>query len=556
MTAGPAASSAASPAIDVLPAVPGVSGHKNALAATTTAATTTAATTTAATTNGSQHADESFASSLAEATRSVGAPEREHGGSRDQMAKVAPGDQPAPSLLARRPAARTAPQAVNGRHPPGAVSDKPAPIVAVLGGTPAGAVATAVAEVPGAVHKCSTNLVVSTVPGAKAGAPEMPASSGASVRGANAQGAPPADSHALHSGGLGSQQMWSAELGDGVQQISSWHEAVSAKGTVLPAEQQMLPSKVRYAGPQASQAAQAAQAAQAEPRPAEHQVQTVGSAEAEQVSDGTKPATSAADLAVPNDRQVGAPRQRQDQDQQIDQQIIAQNPSPAHGTPRRSDAAVISAREGEGHGLPAPEQSISNSAGPNSAGPKGAGPNSAGPNSAGPNSAGPNSAGVASAGQAVPVGHPVVAPAPPNVPVAPERLAEPVLQVLQPALQRTDGSWQTTVHLDPPELGSVIATVTVHGAVVSVLLTYQSDATHRALQAVLHTVQSDLGDKATVTLADGRSGSSQQGSGQWAASHEQPVRPDDHLNRQSTGASSLMANPAPPTQHSQVDVLA
>jgi hypothetical protein len=144
-----------------------------------------------------------------------------------------------------------------------------------------------------------------------------------------------------------------------------------------------------------------------------------------------------------------------------------------------------------------------------------------------------------------------------------------LVAVLQPALRQTDGAWRVTVRLDPPELGTVDATVTVQDGTTTVVLAYQTETTRNALQSVLHTIQSSLGSRSTVALADGRTGGEQAGT---AARHHQPGSPPagqkgrGGANRGSTTRSGtadpgndtvLPAGSAPrSSRYGQIDVLA
>jgi len=141
--------------------------------------------------------------------------------------------------------------------------------------------------------------------------------------------------------------------------------------------------------------------------------------------------------------------------------------------------------------------------------------------------------------------------------VAPGEIDARVLRLVAPPAETKDGGWQTTVRLDPPDLGTVDATVTVRGGNVAVVLTYQTDATHGALQAALHTIQSNLGDRATVSLADGRlaggGGGSGGGSGERSAGSSAPgaassPESDNHVLLQQYSSVT--------PRHGQVDVLA
>jgi len=149
-----------------------------------------------------------------------------------------------------------------------------------------------------------------------------------------------------------------------------------------------------------------------------------------------------------------------------------------------------------------------------------------------------------------------------------------LVAILQPALRQTDGAWRVTVRLDPPELGAVDATVTVQDGTTAVVLTYQTESTRNALQSVLHTIQSGLGSRSTVALADGRTGGEQAGT---AAGHRQPGSPTagqhgrGSANRGSanrgSAASARTADPGSSTalpagsgprtsRYGQIDVLA
>jgi len=144
-----------------------------------------------------------------------------------------------------------------------------------------------------------------------------------------------------------------------------------------------------------------------------------------------------------------------------------------------------------------------------------------------------------------------------------------LVTVLQPALRQSDGAWRVTVRLDPPELGTVDATVTVQDGTAAVVLSYQTETTRNALQSVLHTIQSSLGSRSTVSLADGRTGGEQAGT---ATGHHQPGSPSAGQNgrgslargspaRSSTanpgGGTTLPAGSAPRTsRYGQIDVLA
>jgi len=141
--------------------------------------------------------------------------------------------------------------------------------------------------------------------------------------------------------------------------------------------------------------------------------------------------------------------------------------------------------------------------------------------------------------------------------VVPGEIDARVLRLVTPPTETEDGGWQTTVRLDPPDLGTVDATVTVRGGNVAVVLTYQTDATHGALQAALHTIQSNLGDRATVSLADGRlagggggggGSSGERSAGNSAAGARSSQEPDTHVLLQQ------YSSVAP--RHGQVDVLA
>lgn len=141
--------------------------------------------------------------------------------------------------------------------------------------------------------------------------------------------------------------------------------------------------------------------------------------------------------------------------------------------------------------------------------------------------------------------------------VAPGEIDGRVLHLVAPPAETKDGGWQTTVRLDPPDLGTIDATVTVRGGNVAVVLTYQTDSTHSALQAALHTIQSNLGDRATVSLADGRlagggggggGSSSEKGAGNSATGGPFSPDPDNHV--------LLQQYPSVTPRHGQVDVLA
>ena len=145
----------------------------------------------------------------------------------------------------------------------------------------------------------------------------------------------------------------------------------------------------------------------------------------------------------------------------------------------------------------------------------------------------------------------------PETAVAPEQIDGHVLAILAPPSKGPDGVWTTTIRLDPPHLGTVEATVTVRGSEVAVVLSYQSDTTHRALQAALHTIESNIGARATVTLADARSGSagtSSRGQGDQKGLSGTLVGRSSRESGTRSGPGQRFSSSS--TRHGQVDVLA
>ena len=141
--------------------------------------------------------------------------------------------------------------------------------------------------------------------------------------------------------------------------------------------------------------------------------------------------------------------------------------------------------------------------------------------------------------------------------VTPEQIDGHALQIVERASQGPDGAWQTTIRLDPPDLGSIEATITVRAHDLAVVLSYQSDRTHNALQAALHTIRSNIGDRATVTLADGRladSGTSRRGQD----GHQGPAGATAARRTQESGQHDgpVQRVSSNPRRHGQVDVLA